>query len=109
MHIRIAVLLASMVTTSHAATTAQIMSSRYLRYQLCMQRELGNDFYERYGLDHVINRWGVTEMTAIAARSAPAEVRRRDLECRRLNELSSELQPHATGLTRDPTYRKQTP
>ena len=109
MHILIAVLLALATSESHAATTAQIMSSHYLRYQLCMQRELGNDFYERYGLDHAINRLGVTEMTALAAQSAPAIVQRRDLECRRSNELSIEPRPRATRSTRDPAYRNQTP
>jgi hypothetical protein len=108
MRILITVLLALVASASRSETTAQIMSSRYLRYQLCMQRELGNDFYQRYGLDHVINRWGVTEMSAVAAQSAPASVQRRDLECRRLNEVSNEPRPHATGLTRDPPYRKQT-
>jgi hypothetical protein len=73
MRILITVLLALVASASRSETTAQIMSSRYLRYQLCMQRELGNDFYQRYGLDHVINRWGALRCLQLLRRVPPCQ------------------------------------
>lgn len=105
MHFLSAIALALLALSAHADTKQQLMFSHYLRYQLCMQRQLGQGFYERHHLDHVINRWGATEMTQAAAMNAPSAVKRADDQCRVANEISDQPRPTGTGLVVDPAHR----
>lgn len=44
-----------------AAGIDQIMASRYLKTQFCIERAVGQRWHERYGIRLVINRWGISE------------------------------------------------
>jgi hypothetical protein len=89
------ILLLSLFAVSHvhAATKSELMLSRYLRYQFCMERAFGQGFYDRLSLITVINQWGASEPTLASLQRASGEVRRRDTACRRDNDLSDEPRP----------------
>jgi hypothetical protein len=88
-------------SAAEAASRDQIMFSRYLRYQVCMERVYkpgveghGNGVYARIGLGTRMNRWGVTEPTGAAIEQAPLSVRKADKRCRLENELEDEPRPN---------------
>ena len=76
-----------------AAELAEVMGMRYLRYELCMERSFGKDFYQRLGIATVINRWGVPEPTTTSLALQPPSVLKADARCRKENELTKEPRP----------------
>ena len=78
---------------SVAASREEVMRSRYLKYQFCMERAFGQGFYKRVGLVPVLNRWGVSEPSSRSLTKAPAAVQHADSSCRAENELSAEPRP----------------
>lgn len=88
------------VSVSQAASLREIMFSRYLKYQVCMERlhkagpeGHGDGVYKRIGLQAVMNRWGTSEPTAKSVLRAPLRVRESDAQCRRENEIEDEPRP----------------
>ena len=88
------------VSVSQAASTREIMFSRYLKYQVCMERLRkpgpeghGHGVYSRIGLQTVMNRWGTAEPTAQSIARAPLSVRESDAQCRLENEIQNEPRP----------------
>lgn len=79
--------------TAHANSREQIMASRYLKYQFCMERAYGQGFYLRFGLVPIINRWGISEPTLSSLGKASDSVQKGDVKCRAANELSPEPRP----------------
>ncbi len=78
---------------SAAADEAETMGMRYLRYELCMDRSFGKDFYQRLGIATAINRWGVAEPTTSSLALQPDSVLKADSQCRRENGLVKEPRP----------------
>lgn len=76
-----------------ADSLQQIMASRYLKYQFCMERVYGQGFFTRFGLDTIVNRWGISEPTLSSLGKATNSVRKVDAKCRATNELDLELRP----------------
>ncbi len=72
---------------------AQIMFSRYLKYQICMEKVYGQGFYGRLGLIPVLNPWGVSEPTSTSLKAAPLSVRAVDARCRSANDIDGEPRP----------------
>ena len=70
------------------------MFSRYLKYQICMEKTYGQGFYGRLGLIPYLNRWGVSEPTSRSLQAAPATVRLADERCRAENAIASEPRPN---------------
>jgi len=75
------------------ASRSEVMFSRYLRYTTCMQRALGQQWWQRYEVATALNVWGVSEPTDQAMRRAAALVQKHDASCRFENELSNEVRP----------------
>lgn len=76
-----------------AASTKEIMASRYLRAALCTSRILGQEWWKQRGVDLIINRWGFSEPRMRTMESQPERVLKADRECRKANELGDELRP----------------
>src|SRR5688572_6649557 len=76
-----------------AADRKEIMRSRYLRYQFCMEKVYGTPVYPKVGLDSVLNKWGISEPTRRSIERAPEGVRKVDQRCRASNELEAEPRP----------------
>lgn len=79
---------------AHAATREQIMSSRYLRTQFCIERAVGQRWHERYQVPLVMNRWGVSEPTQRGLDVAPKALRAAHARCRQEQGISTEPIPH---------------
>lgn len=79
--------------SASAADKQQIMFSRYLRAQICIDRAIGQRWHERYGIPMVMNRWGVSEPTAEGLAKWPEALRRAYARCRTDNEIASEPLP----------------
>jgi hypothetical protein len=69
------------------------MASRYLRYQVCMERTYGQGYYAKLGLEPVVNRWGVSEPTLRSLMVQPEAVQKVEAQCRKVNELGTEPRP----------------
>lgn len=69
------------------------MTDRYLDVQLCMERAIGEQWQERYGVELALNRWGAVEPTGLSIDAAPQIVRLTDLRCRRQRNLAGEPRP----------------
>ncbi|RYF61681.1 MAG: hypothetical protein EOO27_00980 [Comamonadaceae bacterium] len=89
----VAVLLFAASGIGQAASREQIMVSRYLRTQFCIERAVGLRWHERYQVPVVMNRWGVSEPTARGLAAAPDALRAAHARCRRTNEIASEPIP----------------
>lgn len=76
-----------------AATRSEVMQSKYLRYNFCMQTALGRAWWEQHDVAQGLNRWGVSESTSAGITSAPRAVRNADTSCRASNDLASEPRP----------------
>lgn len=69
------------------------MTNRYLDVQLCMERTIGKQWQDRYGVELARNRWGAVEPTGPSIDAAPQIVRLTDLRCRRQLNLAGEPRP----------------
>lgn len=78
---------------SNAATHHQIMASKYLRTQFCIEREVGQRWHERFDIPMRMNRWGISEPTVEGLSRGPAALRKADERCRRENEIDQEPRP----------------
>ena len=76
-----------------AATKSEIMVSRYLKYNYCMQAALGQHWWETQKVEQGMNKWGVSESTEIAIKAAAQTVQLADARCRKANELQDEPRP----------------
>lgn len=75
------------------ATREQVMASRYLKTQFCIERVLGQRWHERYDIPLVINRWGISEPTQAGLANGPESLRRAHARCRADNEIGGEPIP----------------
>jgi hypothetical protein len=78
---------------AHADSREQIMASRYLKYQFCMERAYGQGFYTRFGLVPIVNRWGISEPTLSSLSKASNSVQKGDAKCRAANDIGPEPRP----------------
>ncbi|MBO9649691.1 MAG: hypothetical protein J7605_14375 [Variovorax sp.] len=76
-----------------AADKQQIMASRYLRTQFCIERALGQGWHERFQIPLVINQWGISEPTQAGLERGPDALRKAHARCREENEIAGELIP----------------
>ena len=79
--------------TALSAPTKEIMQSRYLRSQFCMEKIYGQGYYQRLHLDSVVNRWGVSEPTLRSLMTQPLGVQWNEASCRKQNGIEKELRP----------------
>jgi hypothetical protein len=92
MRLAVALLILQMPVV-HAATHAQVMASRYLRTQFCIERAIGQRWHERYDIPMVINRWGISEPTEAGPAKGSDALRRAFIRCRSENEIAGEPIP----------------
>jgi opacity protein-like surface antigen len=90
--------LGCLALSMHAASSAAAMdqhahAERYLDVQRCMERTIGKQWQDRFGVQVVRNRWGVEEASALSMDTAPQIVRVTDLLCRRLSNLEGQPRP----------------
>lgn len=78
---------------SSAATHQQIMASKYLRTQFCIERAVGQRWHERFDIPMRMTRWGISEPTLEGLSKGPAALRKADERCRRENEIDQEPRP----------------
>ncbi|MCE9659619.1 MAG: hypothetical protein K8R60_13740 [Burkholderiales bacterium] len=76
-----------------AADSAEAMAARYMRYEGCMVKRFGDNFYERLGLATAINRWGAAEPTTSSLALQPPGVIAADGQCRKESGLEKEPRP----------------
>ena len=76
-----------------AADLAETMGARYMRYEGCMVKRFGKNFYERLGIATVINRWGAAEPTTSSLALQPPNVIAGDAQCRKESALEKEPRP----------------
>ena len=76
-----------------AASTKEIMASRYLRASICTGRALGQEWWKRQGVELVLNQWGISEPLMRTMQGQPEKVLKADAECRRVNDLAEERRP----------------
>jgi hypothetical protein len=79
--------------TAVGADVAETMGARYMRYEGCMVKRFGRDFYERLGIATAINRWGAAEPTLSSLALQPENVREADRSCRKESGLEKEARP----------------
>ena len=85
--------LPAMATSVWADDLRELMGERYIRYQFCMEKRYGHDFYGRLKLEAVINRWGVMEPRMRSLRTQAREIRGADEDCRKASELQGQPRP----------------
>ena len=76
-----------------AADSAEAMGARYMRYEGCMVKRFGDNFYERLGIATAINRWGAPEPTTTSLAIQPESVISADAQCRKEAGLEKEPRP----------------
>lgn len=76
-----------------AADSAEAMGARYMRYEGCMVKRLGDNFYERLGIATAINRWGAPEPTTTSLALQPPSVIAADAACRKESGIEKEPRP----------------
>ena len=86
-------LLAGLGVSALAATHREVMFSKYMRTQFCIERAVGQRWHEKMNVPLVMNRWGASEPTAAALMKAPEALSQADQRCRAANELSAEPRP----------------
>ncbi|MCY1220986.1 hypothetical protein D3C86_1138440 [compost metagenome] len=69
------------------------MAERYLDVQSCIERVIGRQWSQKYGIELARNQWGVIEATGRSIDTAPQVVRMTDLRCRRELSLTGEPRP----------------
>ena len=84
---------ALLASPAFATASADDMSERYEDAQRCMERAIGKQWHEKYGIELARNRWGAVEPTAHAIDTAPQVVRLTDMRCRRELSLAGEPRP----------------
>ena len=89
-----ALILIATIGSASGASRDQVMFSKYLKYQFCMERRNGQGVYARLGLATIMNRWGVMEPTAQSIANASAAVKQSDTTCRAENEIADEPRPN---------------
>ncbi len=72
---------------------AEKMAERYLDVQRCIERTIGRQWSQKYGIDLARNQWGAVEATGRSIDTAPQVVRMTDLRCRRELSLTGEPRP----------------
>lgn len=77
----------------YSATHREIMFSRYLRYQFCMEKTFGQGFHKRLGIETALNKWGASEPTFRSIIRQPEAVQKVDAACREKNEIVAEPRP----------------
>lgn len=88
-----ALLLLLLASGAHADAKDRIMASRYLRAQFCIERAIGQRWHERYDIPMVMNRWGISEPSAVGLAKGPDSLRRAHTRCREENEIADEPIP----------------
>lgn len=86
-------LLAGLGASALGATHREVMFSKYMRTQFCIERAIGQRWHEKMNVPLVMNRWGASEPTAAALMKAPEALRQADQRCRTANDLSAEPRP----------------
>jgi hypothetical protein len=81
-----------------AATKSEVMASRYLKYNFCMQKVLGQLWWKKSGVAVGMNPWGVTEPTREAITKAQPRIIRVDSACRKTNEIEDQSRPEFESL-----------
>ena len=76
-----------------AADLAEAIGARYMRYEGCMAKRFGDNFYERLGIATAINRWGVAEPTTTSLALQPPSVIAAHAQCRKDSGLDKEPRP----------------
>ena len=76
-----------------AAPDPNDTADRYLDVQRCMERTIGKQWQEKYGIEVVRNQWGAVEVSADSIDTAPQIIRVTDLRCRRLSNLAGQPRP----------------
>ena len=76
-----------------AAESAEQMGARYMRYEGCMVRRFGENFYERLGIATAVNRWGAPEPTTSSLALQPQNVIDADAACRKQSGIEKEPRP----------------
>ena len=76
-----------------AADSAEVMGARYMRYEGCMVRRFGDNFYERLGIATAVNRWGAPEPTTTSLAIQPQSVIDADAACRKAAGIEKEPRP----------------
>ncbi|WP_041946007.1 hypothetical protein [Variovorax paradoxus] len=69
------------------------MAERYLDVQRCIERTIGKQWPQKYGIVLARNQWGAIEATERSIDAAPQAVRMTDLRCRRQLSLTGEPRP----------------
>lgn len=80
-------------SVSAETTDATKMAERYFDVQRCIERTIGKQWPEKYGIDLALNQWGAIEPTGRSIDTAPQAVRMTDLRCRRQLSLTGEPRP----------------
>ena len=88
-----AVTAAAAPSLAGADDTPEATGARYMRYEGCMVKRFGKDFYERLGIATVINRWGAPEPTLGSLALQPESVQAADRTCRKESGLEKEPRP----------------
>lgn len=83
----------------HAAGTSKDLRKEYQDLQVCMNRTLGPQWAERFGVKQVLNDYGVLEPTEFAVDASPQVVRITEMRCRFQSGLQGEGHPSATAQT----------
>ena len=78
-----------------AATKNEVMASRYMKYNFCMEAAHGQGWRKRHKVPFGMNRWGVSEPTESGISKASQSIRDRDANCRRENSIDQEPRPRA--------------
>lgn len=86
-------LLLQTYAVTSAATKQEIMFSRYLKYNFCMQTALGQHWWETQKVAQGMNKWGISESTETAIKVAAETVQIADARCRKANDLLDEPRP----------------
>jgi hypothetical protein len=76
-----------------AADSAEAMGARYMRYEGCMVKRFGDNFYERLGIATAVNRWGAPEPTTSSLALQPQNVIDADAACRKQSGIEKEPRP----------------
>ncbi len=88
----------AIVLTLHAAfamadDTPKDLSDDYHDLERCMERTMGRNWADHFGVARVVNPYGVLEATKTAVDTAPQVVRITDMSCRLQVGLQEEQRP----------------
>ena len=79
--------------SASADSRSEVMRSRYMKYNFCMQSALGQLWWKKSGVEMGMNSWGVSEPTAQSIVAAPIRIQSQDLSCRKENEVQDRPRP----------------